>query len=99
MEKCDVLLAQSDQRPLDLLHRTAFGGRDPALVTLQELSKRGASEYLRIRRSSEAIDCGLELARPLLSFNLAVEGLAAGLYAAPANLRLPASSELPDRRM
>ncbi|MBA4785676.1 MAG: hypothetical protein H2046_07925 [Rhizobiales bacterium] len=84
--------------PLDLLHGPALGGRDFALVTLQELSERRAFEGLCVWGSAEAIDLGFQIARPLLGFQLAVEGLAPRLHSTTAHLSLPASSELADCR-
>lgn len=84
--------------PLGLLDGFALGRRDLALVTYQKLSERRAFEDLRVWGSTKAIDLGFQIARPLLGFLLAVKGLAPGFHAPPAHLRLPTSSELPDRR-
>lgn len=100
----DVLLAETDQRPvaeimttkhvdpLDLLYGPALGRLDLTLVAFQKLSERRAFVDLCVWGSAEAIDLGFQIARPPLGFEFAVKGLAPRLHAATTHLRLSASS-------
>jgi hypothetical protein len=83
---------------LDLLHRTTLQRRHFTLIAFKELAEGGSFEDLRIGCSTEAINLGFKITRPLLGFLLRVEGFAARLHATPTHLRLPASSEFADRR-